>query len=676
MAEERTGVELISYLQKRFASLWKKLSSDSDPDERDFFLEEYLRDLEERAYLETTIANQYRGRYLVELVQNAVDAMQRQAESTPTTTGYRCHIQLTSQALYVANDGEPFGPEDVRGLTAMGKSTKGEGRYIGYKGLGFRSVLEVTDAPEIYSEPYNFGFSRAETLSLLKQGTGGGVAIGDVPALSVPFTRSPEELPLEERKLLAILKDRGYVTIIRLPLKPDIYSDIAFTCREFLNSHSLLFLPHITELTLEIAGNSPATLHKTRSFMATPPAYAETVQMERISLTLKALEEIDGINEVREKSEEWLLVSPTQPLTVSREYVESLNDRTWLRVKTATLALALPMRILMGGDVFFKRRLEPLPFFTHFPTKEMSGMGIALHADFYLSASRKEIDGDLTYNRWLVRSAVEFICNRALPALHARFPDDAALLDLLPDIAYHSGPFGFSFRQVLDEQLAATAFIPVGGNRYRKSSEVVWTPMSGAGVLLFRKIFPQPPGGLYYPVLQLEETYIAEEEGFDYKRIRRFLRDMGMRTVTPQELPELLPQAHKGWIDGTVSTADICNTLALWYEELAKNTMTPEERQRSLLQVARGLPVLPIGRSWEIPNPEKVVYDWPATEQGRNAIKARQEFFGPVVVISEHAYSNEGTAEEQTLERKKRLWFQRLGTKTTDPDDYNTVKYE
>jgi hypothetical protein len=656
------GPELVSYLQKRFISLWRRLSEESDEDERDFFLEEYLRDLEERAYLETTIANQYRGQYLAELLQNVVDAMQRHAEllplplppsepeEEPAPVTYRCLIRLTDRALYVANDGLPFRAEDVRSITAMGKSTKGAGRYIGYKGLGFRAVLAISDTPEIYSGPYRFRFSRGETLALLKEKSD-GVEIGDLPTLSVPFHADPEKLEPVEQEVLEGIFTQGYVTVIRLPLKAGLHQDVKTNCEEFVTGQTLLFLPYITSLLLQVPGAPVREVRRTSRMI--PPVTREEKKASLELLTLAG---------ASPKPEIWLLTRPVEPATIPAGLTESLNDRTWAGVQNAGMALAFPAAEVKKGGLYFKRRRDPLTFFTFFPTGEASGAGIAVHADFYLSASRKEIDQSLLYNRWLVKEVVEFLCNAAIPTLQEHFPDEALLVDLLLDVAYHNGPFGHSFRQWLDERLAASPFVPAGAGRYYRPREMVWTPLTGAGVVLFRRVFPEPPDGYHYPVIQLEETYIEEEEGFEYRRVRRFLRDIGMRPVSPEELPELLPQAFQNLEDGVVSVSDICATLALWLEQLAKNTLTPEERQRSLLNIARQLAVLPVGNGWEKPGAE--LYDWPATEEGFRKLRARQEFFGPVKVISEKCYS----PENREFEAQIREWHKRLGVKSLDPE--------
>ncbi|MEI7554041.1 hypothetical protein [Candidatus Chlorohelix sp.] len=654
------GSELISYLQKRFIGMWQRLASDADPTEREFFLEEYLRDLEERAYLETTIANQYRNRYLAELAQNAVDAMHRHAENNPMIPSegeetplpvYRCHIQLTHAALYVANDGQPFQADDVRSITAMGKSSKSGGRYIGYKGLGFRSVLEITAEPQIFSGTYNFRFSSADTLALLQK-TNSPFEITDVPILSVPFLCEPESLPVAERSILADLKARGFATIIRLPLKPGCYDEVKALCREFMQEQSLLFLPYITSLSLRLLQEPEITLSRSSEPSATLPGTEKLVNLEYVKLLLQP----DGVQTA------WLIAKPLEPLSIARDLLENLNDRTWLNVSSAGIALAFPVRVLQSGGSYFKRRLEPLPFFTHFPTGEASGLGFAVHADFYLSASRKQIEDSLSYNRWLSGKIADFLCHFVLPEMQERFPDEANLLDLLADVAYHNGTFGLAFRKILDDRLMATPFVPVGAGEYRRPREVVWTPQSGAGVLLFLKVFPQPPSGLNYPVLQLEEAYIAEEEGFEYRRVRRFLQEMGVRPIRPDELPELLPQAFKNLTDGIVTVSDICTCFALWLEQLAKGTFVPEERQRALLKAAKELPVLPVGNEWLVPNSE--IIDCPASERGFEALKARQEFFGAAKVISEKAYS----LENREFEAQIRSWHRRLGVKSLDPE--------
>jgi len=51
----------------------------------------------------------------------------------------------------VANDGLPFTESNFISLSRFGQSDKDPEKHIGNKGIGFRSVLEITREPEIFS---------------------------------------------------------------------------------------------------------------------------------------------------------------------------------------------------------------------------------------------------------------------------------------------------------------------------------------------------------------------------------------------------------------------------------------------------------------------------------------------------------------------------------------------
>ena len=93
-------------------------------------------------------AQEYEGRAVLELIQNGHDAIGRESSG-------RIHVLLITDeaepALYVANDGAPFSSANFHAIIGFGLSDKSAGEGIGNKGLGFRSVLRLTDRPEVYS---------------------------------------------------------------------------------------------------------------------------------------------------------------------------------------------------------------------------------------------------------------------------------------------------------------------------------------------------------------------------------------------------------------------------------------------------------------------------------------------------------------------------------------------
>src|SRR5687768_6500128 len=72
---------------------------------------------------ESQIAQDYRGRLVYELLQNADDAL---AEGKAGVA--RIHFLLTGDSLWVANSGKPLDEADVRGLCGISASKKAERR--------------------------------------------------------------------------------------------------------------------------------------------------------------------------------------------------------------------------------------------------------------------------------------------------------------------------------------------------------------------------------------------------------------------------------------------------------------------------------------------------------------------------------------------------------------------
>jgi hypothetical protein len=134
----------------------------------------YLDDVyaQNKSVAEHTAAD-YHGRFLIELVQNANDAHER-GQRDGQIDVLLVEDEGDFGTLYVANFGKPFSHDDVVALSRIGMPTKPPGESIGNKGLGFRSVSHVCDAPEIYSQaPEAFGAatfegSTPETLTLAR----------------------------------------------------------------------------------------------------------------------------------------------------------------------------------------------------------------------------------------------------------------------------------------------------------------------------------------------------------------------------------------------------------------------------------------------------------------------------------------------------------------------------
>ena len=124
------------------------------------------------------VGNQYRGRFLFELLQNAHDALPAHPKNgNPARVAMILEDEEAFGVLYVANDGAPFSKSNFLSLSQLAQSDKDPEKNIGNKGIGFRSVLEISAKPQIFSrsssasrvfDGYCFGFDPKFITDLLE----------------------------------------------------------------------------------------------------------------------------------------------------------------------------------------------------------------------------------------------------------------------------------------------------------------------------------------------------------------------------------------------------------------------------------------------------------------------------------------------------------------------------
>ena len=214
--------------------------------------------------LAESIASDYRDRFLFELIQNAYDA-----QHIGTREG-RIEVTFderygTHGTLFVANTGSPFGEKNVESLCDIGLSDKPLGESIGNKGLGFRSVIQITDSPEIYSQDVTapgtdsfsgFCFRFAEPqdyATLITNPTHLELAKRDLPLFRLP-------MPLEDQSaaIRAYAMD-GFSTVVALPLRDAECSAAVRRELDHLRTQRvpvLLFLDRVSSLFIQVIGGS------------------------------------------------------------------------------------------------------------------------------------------------------------------------------------------------------------------------------------------------------------------------------------------------------------------------------------------------------------------------------------------------------------------------------------
>jgi hypothetical protein len=205
---------------------------------------EQVQDTCSFARSERLLRREYHGRFLIELLQNAADAWRE-----GTAPGARSRVRIVvgeGPSVLVANQGRPFPATAViESLGQIGHSTKAPGEAIGHKGIGFKSVLEISLTPELYSglgastTPLAVRFDPRQALGLIRSQSPNWdrhlKAVDDIenPISAVPVLRYPtwvETLPDEIRELAV----DGFDTVIRLPFSDELRPDPDMDCETWL----------------------------------------------------------------------------------------------------------------------------------------------------------------------------------------------------------------------------------------------------------------------------------------------------------------------------------------------------------------------------------------------------------------------------------------------------------
>ena len=320
----------------------------------------------------------YAHRQLFELVQNGADAL------SGAVDGGRIAIRLAGGCLYCADDGKPIEKDGVTALMSSHMSPKRGTDEIGRFGLGFKSVLGVTDAPEFFSRAGSFRFDRQRAHERIRE-----VARheGPSPVLRVADPLDPHEAR-DADPILGELMDWA-TNIVRLTLKRGSADDLRQQMRDFPSAF-LLFVEHVKLLTIDDGST-----------------FDRTLELERKDEELRLM---DG-----GKTTNWRAFKVIHRLSSdARADRRSLDDGDEVPIWWAA-----PL----------DRLTDPGTFWAYFPTKTASLAAGILNAPWKTNEDRQNLLPG-PYNDELIDAAAEMIAG-SLPDLATR-ADPARHLDALP----------------------------------------------------------------------------------------------------------------------------------------------------------------------------------------------------------------------------------------------------
>ena len=386
------------------------------------------------ASLGSQVAQEYRGRAILELLQNAHDVLAGAEDDDPRQISFVLNSSPEPELL-VANSGRPFHHEDFKGICQLAQSPKDPNESVGNKGLGFQSVLEVSTRPEVWSTAptrdgiaFTFGFDPdvCEPIGRVAR----ELLAGDPPTDPEFGTEhvvdwSPEQIEEYRRRLekdgidpvdevrnylspyviprflgdpppeVVRLLEGGHVTVIRLPLdggRAGSADDAATSVRkqlEALDEAAVVFLPHLSVLRIDIDEDHTLLRREFDSEQAFPVA---ATRRERLRVGRSG----SGAKDVTERSfRVWSRIVGGDDRSEEAERIENavrhLPNR-WPEVRAVEVAVSVEEAAEPGQGVLV----------IFLPTEMATGVGAHINAPFYGSLDRRHIDFGKKYNDLLL----------------------------------------------------------------------------------------------------------------------------------------------------------------------------------------------------------------------------------------------------------------------------------
>lgn len=315
------------------------------------------------------------GSFVMEFIQNADDE-----KST------EMNFALSKDSLLISNNGTVFTQDDVASICRIGRSSKTPADYIGYLGVGFKSVFLISDAPEVHSGGFAFRFDKARW-----------VDANEAPWQIIPIWIEDAQPVFPE----------GHGTCFRIPFRDAASAErVAGELDEQnVQARTLLFLRAIQKLAIEDRLNKRMRV-LSRSTVPAPSGY-ETIR----------------IQEVRQGS----LSTDTQWVVFRRVAAvppDVSSDETtveWERDKVQTREVVVAFRLSEKGNLDSEPEgTAHIGVFSFLPLKEVpSGMNFLVHADFLTTPGRSDLARASKWNDWLAAQITALIRESCIPTFLA-----------------------------------------------------------------------------------------------------------------------------------------------------------------------------------------------------------------------------------------------------------------
>jgi len=367
----------------------------------------------------------YNGRQLLELLQNCDD----EGATKVTIT-----LDKANRTISISNNGKTsFSKKGYRSLFIANLSSKTSRKYIGNKGLGFRSIINWSKSIEIQSNNLSLFYSKQNTKDnyeqLFSEGQRKHISteenLGD-KVIPMPYLTMP---------VLNEIEQGDFKTAIIIGYKKKALKDILKQVKN-ITSETILFLNYIEEV--EFLGFEDLS----------------NIRCER-SIHKRSTKIFSPKEAIKFKENSWSIFEEEEELP-SRYQDKNKNEKEYYQIKIAV------------EDNF---STSSAFLYSFFPTKIKMDQPYILHATFDLDATRNQLN-DSERNRYILEKVVLFtikvakyysenkVSYRPLSILN-----HAHRADTLDSLGYY---------ELIEEAIRIEEIFPCVDNTYRALDEVIY----------------------------------------------------------------------------------------------------------------------------------------------------------------------------------------------------------
>ena len=472
------------------------------------------------------------GRWLFELLQNSEDAR-----------ASKVRIIIEKNTLYVADNGNGLKPEAVNAICGTDFSDKTTGT-IGRKGVGFKSVYEISQNPQVLTvDGEGIEFSPEKTKAWLRENN---LNDSHVPYQWIPFFISWDDIQQRDAKL-HYLKAENFKTVVRLPgLSPEY--------KEKVEQLLMSWPPH--------------ALFAFR--------YLRQIKAPSIDVVLSDGDDVWTLHDSRgHTSVEWCVTRYTEYPPIDLLEMLGTDERKAVATDGVSFLIAAPLNNSCAVPT-----KNYLPVHVFYPTEQKGPVRLLLHAEFLVKSDRTAIipiDKN-QFNSWVADKLATYVC---------KFVNDSYCFDnpsrhlalLVPSDDRESHPVAHNlWRRIADR---AKEELRIADIEMRQRLTVNEAKLISVSVRtdLARTL--------------LEATSVREQllhTAFDDDEdARKALRELGCQEIRDKDLLAIVTDSADSLADDTEWVWACWEWLAAWVAEEPYG-----EKHRKRLECIKALPVVPV----------------------------------------------------------------------------------